>query len=153
MLWLHCILPSGILLATGGVAALVALVAGRVTASAFLIFVLVWIPVAPTVVLAAALSSRNGGRASGDLILMTSGDSTGLSMILILFWIFGWSIAAIVVAALGVGRTMAGGSAFAALAAATGLAVAFMILRSILLSTKGRMASEGAGSILGKRSD
>lgn len=150
VLWLHCLLPAVILLGTGIVAALAGFAAGRVAPEGLLIFVILWIPVAPAMVLAAALSSRRGGRASSNLLTMTSGDSTGLGAVLIVAYVFGWTITAIVVVALGVGRIMNYGSTIGALMTAIGFVLAILMLRSLLLSTAPGAAGESAGNIFGK---
>ncbi|MCL5734389.1 MAG: hypothetical protein M1274_02185 [Actinobacteria bacterium] len=152
VLWLHCLLPSLFVFATGFVAALGGLAAGRVHPESLLIFVIVWIPLAPMVVLAAALSSRRGGRASSDLLLMTSGDSTGLSMITLLIWVFGWAIAAIVVTALGMGRILRHGSPVTALVVAMTFVVVILILRAVLLATKPG-GSTGSGGLFSPTKD
>ena len=153
VLWLHCLLPAVILLTTGIIAALAGFAAGRIAPEGLLMLVILWIPVAPSTVLAAALSSRKGGRASTSILTMTSGDSTGLSMMVVVASVFGWTIAAIVVVALGVGRVMALGSPVAAVVGAFIFGLVVLMLRSLLLSTKSGVATEGAGSILSKSGD
>ncbi len=150
VLWLHCLLPAAILLATGIVAMLAGFAAGRITAQGLVILFILWIPVTPSMVLAAALSSRRGGRASGSLLTMTSGDSTGLSMMVVVVAVFGWTIVAVVVVALGVGRLLAYGSIVAALVGAGLFVLVILMLRSLLLSSKPGAAAEGAGSILSR---
>ena len=136
VLWLHCLLPAAILVGAGIVAAAGAFAAGRVTGQTLFIFVILWVPAASAAVFAAALSARGGGRVSSDLLLMTSGDSTGLSMLLMLARVLGWTIAAIVVVALGVGRIVESGSITAGLVGALGFVLAALLLRSSLLATK-----------------
>jgi len=153
VLWLHCLLPAVILLTTGIIAALAGFAAGRIAPEGLLMLVILWIPVAPSTVLATALSSRKGGRASTSILTMTSGDSTGLSMMVVVASVFGWTIAAIVVVALGVGRVMALGSPVAAVVGAFIFGLVVLMLRSLLLSTKSGVATEGAGSILSKSGD
>jgi hypothetical protein len=127
--------------AGGLAAALGSLAARRITPEAVLIFVIMWIPMAPAMVLTAALSSRKGGRASADLILMTSGDSTGLSMFLLIIWVFGWAIA---VTALAMGQTLRYGSPAVALVVAAVFGLVILMLRAILLSTKPWSGGEGS---------
>ena len=107
VLWLHCLLPTAIVVIAGVLAVACATAFGYVTAGAFGAMMLLVIPLSLVVVLAAAFSARRGGRVSANLIEVASLDTTGFSFISVLLRLAVWAILALVVtvvAVLVVGR-------------------------------------------------
>jgi hypothetical protein len=137
VLWRHCLVPVTVLLVTGLVATMVGWAAGFVHASVLPALSVLAIPVAFTVVLAAALSARRGGRLPQSVLLLTAGDTTGLSVLTVIAWVFGWTILAIVLVAV---ATRALGSPSPLLEipalAAGGLAVVAVTLWAVLVRSK-----------------
>ncbi len=97
ILWLHCLLPTAIVVVAGALAVAGATALGYVTAGAFGTMMLLVIPLSLIVVLAAAFSARRGGRVSTNLINVAALDTTGFSFILVLLRLAGWAILALVV--------------------------------------------------------
>ena len=99
VLWLHCLLPTTIMALTGIVTVSAGWAAGYVSLGALVAFLVTVIPVTLMVVLGAALSARRGGRVPVNLVPMTAGDSTGLSVLGIVAWIFAWAVFVVAVLA------------------------------------------------------
>ena len=97
VLWLHCLLPTAIVVVAGVLAVAGATALGYVTTGAFGAMMLLVIPLSLVVVLAAAFSARRGGRVSANLINVASLDTTGFSFIFVLLRLAGWAILALVV--------------------------------------------------------
>jgi hypothetical protein len=133
VLWLHCLLPAMLVAAIGFVGALVGFAAGYVTGLRLIIFVVLWIPVSLAVVLAAAMSGRRGGRAPQDMILLTAGDTMGISVLGIFIWMFIWAILAILLAGAGMGKVLEAVSAAGTVVAFAGFGVLAAILQRSLL--------------------
>ena len=93
VLWFHCLLPAALLAGSALVATAVGLTAGYLSLAASGLVVVFAGPAALTVVLAAALSARRGGKVPLNLILMTGTDNTGLSMLGVAAWMGAWAIA------------------------------------------------------------
>ena len=102
VLWLHCLLPTAIVVVAGALAVAGATALGYVTAGAFGTMMLLVIPLSLIVVLAAAFSARRGGRVATNLINVAALDTTGFSFILVLLRLAGWAILALVVTVLSV---------------------------------------------------
>jgi hypothetical protein len=110
---------------------------GYVSLGALVAFLVTAIPVTLMVVLGAALSARRGGRVPVNLVLMTAGDSTGLSVLGIVAWIFAWAVFVIAVLAVAAGRLAQAGSPLSgAVALALGFIVLAVILQRVLLASK-----------------
>jgi hypothetical protein len=105
VLWLHCLVPAGIMIVAGlltvagGLTAWSlrphtadGLAAGTLSPHAAATLVALIIPLTFFVVLAAALSARRGGRVSSNLVNTVSMDTTGLSSIFIFVQIGIWAI-------------------------------------------------------------
>ena len=97
VLWLHCLLPTAIVVAAGVLAVAGATALGYVTAGAFGTMMLLAIPLSLVVVLAAAFSARRGGRVSANLINVAALDTTGFSFVFVLLRLAMWAILALVV--------------------------------------------------------
>jgi len=97
VLWLHCLLPTAIVVMAGVLAVAGATALGYVTAGAFGAMMLLVIPLSLVIVLAAAFSARRGGRVSANLINVASLDTTGFSFMFVLLRLAGWAILALVV--------------------------------------------------------
>lgn len=97
VLWLHCLLPTAIIVAAGVMAVAGATALGYVTAGAFGGMMLLLIPLSLVVVLAAAFSARRGGRVSVNLINVAALDTTGFSFMFVLLRLAMWAILALVV--------------------------------------------------------
>ena len=97
VLWLHCLLPTAIVVAAGVVAVAGASALGYVTAGAFGTMMLLVMPLSLVVVLAAAFSARRGGRVSANLINVAALDTTGFSFMFVLLRLAMWAILALVV--------------------------------------------------------
>jgi hypothetical protein len=137
ILWLHCLVPVTTILATGLIATMIGWAAGFVDTSAVRALTVLAIPLTFVVVLAAALSSRRGGRLPQQMLLVGAGDSTGISAFVLVGWLFGWAIfavAAVAVSAL----VLAGPSPLLGAVAlvAGGLAVVAVSLSGVLLRSK-----------------
>jgi hypothetical protein len=102
VLWLHCLLPTGIVIVAGVVAVAGAAALGYVTAGAFGTMILLVVPLSLVVVLAAAFSARRGGRVSANLINVAALDTTGFSFLFVLLRLAMWAILALVVTAISV---------------------------------------------------
>jgi hypothetical protein len=150
VLWLHCLLPAVVVFATGFIAAIGAFAAGRVEARTLLLFVITWIAVAPVSVAGAAVSSRRGGRVSTNLLTMTSGDSTGLSMMLIVAWVFGATIASIAVVAIGLGLVLRHNSVMAAVIGLIAFGILLAGLRALIIASRPGAAGEHFGSMFSR---
>jgi len=100
ILQMHCLVPVTILLTTGLIATMVGWAAGFVEARTVWALAILAVPLVSVVVLAAALSSRRGGRLPQQMLLMGAGDSTGLTVFVLVGWIFGWAIFAVAAVAL-----------------------------------------------------
>jgi hypothetical protein len=95
VLGLHCLVPVALIIVTGLVSIIIGWAAGFVASSSvpgLLVFV---VPTAFTMVFAAALSARRGGRVPQELLLLGAGDVSGLSVFAMIGWIFGWTILAV----------------------------------------------------------
>ena len=137
VLWLHCLLPTAIMALTGIVTVGAGWAVGYVSLGALVAFLVTAIPVMLMVVLGAALSARRGGRVPVHLVLMTAGDSTGLSVLGIVAWIFAWAVFVIAVLAVAAGRLAQAGSPLSgAVALALGFIVLAVILQRVLLASK-----------------
>jgi hypothetical protein len=145
VLWLHCLLPAVVVFSTGFVAAIGAFAAGQTEAKTLLLFVITWLAVAPVSVAGAAISSRRGGRVSGNLLLMTSGDSTGLSMMLVVMWVFGAAIASIAVIAVCFGLILQRDSVVAAVVGLITFSVLLAGLRGLIIASRPGAAGENLG--------
>ena len=132
----HCVVPAGIMLAAGFVAATIGWIAGYVTGTTMVTMALLLIPLVLLVVLAAALSARRGGRLPQSVLVVTAGDSMGFSMILVVLWIFGWAILGIVAVALVAGLLGRSHPASVALDADLVLVVLSSILWRVLGASK-----------------
>ena len=97
VLWLHCLLPTAIVVVAGVLAVAGATALGYVTTGAFGAMMLLVVPLSLVVVLAAAFSARRGGRVSSNLINVASLDTTGFSFMFVLMRLAGWAILALVV--------------------------------------------------------
>ncbi len=97
VLWLHCLLPTAIVVVAGVFAVAGATALGYVTAGAFGTMMLLVIPLSLVVVLAAAFSARRGGRVSANLINVAALDTTGFSFLFVLLRLAMWAILALVV--------------------------------------------------------
>jgi hypothetical protein len=137
ILWLHCVVPAAILLATGLVATLIGWAAGFVDTRTLGALAVLAIPLTFVVVLAAALSSRRGGRVPQQMLSVGAGDSTGFSAFLLIGWLFGWAVLGVVAVAVSA-LVLVRHSALltAAFLVAAGLAVVAAILSEVLLSSK-----------------
>lgn len=136
LVWLHCLLPTSVLLAVVLVAILIGWTAGFVSAPTVGALALLAVPATCVAVASAALSARRGGRLPEHLLLVSAGDSTGASGFLLLGWIFGWAILGIVAVALAA-LTLAGSIVFAYIAsAAAAMLVVAAVLSLALLHTK-----------------
>jgi hypothetical protein len=102
VLWLHCLLPTTIVVVAGVVAVAGATALGYVTAGAFGTMMLIVIPLSLVVVLAAAFSARRGGRVSANLINMAALDTTGFSFLFVLLRLAMWAILALAATAISV---------------------------------------------------
>ena len=139
ILWFHCLLPVGILIAAGMTTAAAGWAAGLVTARALAVLAVLVVPMTFAVVLAAALSARRGGRVPTQLVLATAGDSTGLSLFGIVAWVFAWAVLALVLVAVSVRLLARAGSPFSGAAlAALGFAVLAALLQRLLLASRRR---------------
>jgi hypothetical protein len=105
---------------------------GYVSPSALGLVVALAVPVGLTVVLAAALSARRGGKVPMQLIIMTGVDSTGLSLLGILAWMGAWAIAAITLVAAAAGLLASALSSPGAATTVVTVAAAFLVLASLL---------------------
>jgi hypothetical protein len=132
LLWLHCLLPTAILVVTAIAAACMGWAVGYVSPSALGLVVALAVPVGLTVVLAAALSARRGGKVPMQLIIMTGVDSTGLSLLGILAWMGAWAIAAITLVAAAAGLLASALSSPGAATTVVTVAAAFLVLASLL---------------------
>jgi hypothetical protein len=137
ILWLHCLVPVTILLATGLIATLIGWAAGFVATTTVWALTVLAIPLTVVVVLAAALSSRRGGRLPQQMLLVGAGDSTGFGAFALVGWLFGWAIFAVAAVALSA-LVLAGHHPLlgAVSLVAGGLAVVAAILSEVLLQTK-----------------
>ena len=139
ILWFHCLLPVGILIAAGMTTAAAGWAAGLVTARALAVLAVLVVPMTFAVVLAAALSARRGGRVPTQLVLATAGDSTGLSLFGIVAWVFAWAVLALVLVAVSVRLLARAGSPFSGAAlAALSFAVLAALLQRLLLASRRR---------------
>jgi hypothetical protein len=102
VLWLHCLLPTAIVVVAGVLAVGGATALGYVRVGAFSAIMLLLIPLSLVVVLAAAFSARRGGRVSANLINVAALDTTGFSFIFVLLRLAMWAILALVVAVVAV---------------------------------------------------
>jgi hypothetical protein len=102
VLWLHCLLPTAIVVAAGVLAVAGATALGYVTVGAFASMMLLVIPLSLVVVLAAAFSARRGGRVSANLINVAALDTTGFSFVFVLLRLAMWAILALVATVVGV---------------------------------------------------
>ncbi len=148
VLWLHCLLPAVLVFTTGFVAAIGAFAAGQVEAKTLLLFFITWIGVAPVSVAGAAMSSRTGGRVSVNLLTMSSGDSTGLSMLLIVLWVFGAAIASIAVIAIAFGLILGRDSVMAAVIGLMAFGILLAGLRALIIASRPGAAGEHVGGML-----
>ena len=141
LLWLHCLLPTAVLVAAAVAATCLGWAVGFVSLGALGLVAALAVPVSLTVVLAAALSARRGGKVPMQLILMTGVDSTGLSLFGILAWMVAWAVAAITLVAGAAGllsRVLSspGASTAVIATAAAFLALAWFLQRLILSSRR-----------------
>jgi hypothetical protein len=140
LLWLHCLLPTAILAATAVASACVGWAVGYVTVGALGLVVVLAVPVAAAVVLAAALSARRGGKIPMQLILMTGTDNTGLSVFGILAWMGAWAIASVTLVAGAAGllakAASSAGAQNAVVTAAATFAVLAVLLQRLLLTSR-----------------
>lgn len=150
VLWLHCLLPAVLIFTTGLVAAIGAFAVGQVEAKILLLYVVTWIAVAPMSVVSAAVSSRRGGRVSTNLLVMTSGDSTGLSMMLIVLWLFGAAIASIAAIAVGFGLILRHDTVTAAILGLIAFGILGIALRAVIIASRPGAAGEHFGSMFSK---
>jgi hypothetical protein len=102
--WRHCLVPAAVLIASGILGLAVAFAGGWASGTAFATGLILVVPSSLVAVLAAALSARRGGRVSTDVLNFGAGDTMGFSLIVILLWVFGWTILGIVSVALFAGH-------------------------------------------------
>ena len=134
---LHCLVPVTVLLVTELLAILMGWAAGFVAASTVPPLLIVAIPAAFVVVFAAALSSRRGGRMPQQMLLVGAGDSTGMSAFLLVGWLFGWAVFAVVAVAVSALVLAHPGSLMGSVSFAAGLlAVVAYILSEVLVRSK-----------------
>lgn len=145
LLRLHCLVPVAVILASGLVAIAIGAAGGLVDGKAVEVAALLAIPAVLVAVLGAALSAKRGGRIPQELLLATAGDTSGLSALVVVGWIFAWAVLAIVLVASAAtmigpegaaaegGATAQGGAGLIeALRSAAGLAVAVALLGTLL---------------------
>jgi hypothetical protein len=103
-LWRHCLVPAGVIAVSGILTVAVAYATGYASGVAFVSAAVLAVPVAFVAVLTAGLSARRGSRVSTNLLTFTAGDTQGFSLLIIVFWIFGWAILGIVTVGLFAGQ-------------------------------------------------
>ena len=137
VLWRHCLPVAAVLIAVGLATVLCGWAAGVVPDVAFARLAVLIAPVTFAVVLAAALSARRGGTLPASILLLTAGDSTGMSFVAILGWLFWWAILAIVSVASAVQLLARPGHGFGAVPfVAAGFAILAALLRQLLLVSR-----------------
>jgi hypothetical protein len=102
VLWLHCLLPIGIMVAAGLLTLLGGLAVGALTGLATGTLVILIIPLTFVVVLCAALSARGGGRVSTNLVELAAMDTTGFSWIFVIFQLILWAVVSLAATVLAV---------------------------------------------------
>jgi hypothetical protein len=102
VLWLHCLLPAGIMIVAGALALAGGLAGGFLTGHAAAEMSILTIPLTFFVVLAAALSARRGGRVSNNVVNLAAMDTTGFGAITIILQLAIWAILALGGTVLGV---------------------------------------------------
>ncbi len=100
ILWLHCLLPAALMIVPGFLALAGGLALGYLSGPATATVAILVIPLSFVVTLAAALSARQGGRVSNNVVNMVALDTTGFSWIIVLLQLTVWAIAGIAVTVL-----------------------------------------------------
>lgn len=138
VLWLHCLLPAGLLVILGGIAIAGGWAAGLVDAGVVPAFCVFLVPMTFVVVLAAALSARRGGRMPTNILLLTAGDPTGVAILGVLAWAVGWALLSIVLVALTAHVVLVPGIPFGRVGTVSlGLAATAAALQRTLLGSRG----------------
>lgn len=102
VLWLHCLVPAGIMIVAGALTLAIGLAAGFLTANAAGSLLILTVPLVFVVTLGAALSSRRGGRVSTNLVGLAAMDTMGFSWIFVIFQLAMWAIVSMAATALAV---------------------------------------------------
>jgi hypothetical protein len=102
VLWLHCLLPAGVMILAGLLAVAGGLASGFLTVDAAVSLLVLTIPLTFVVILCAALSARRGGRVSSNLVNLAAMDTTGFSWIFVILQLAAWAIASLAATVLAV---------------------------------------------------
>jgi hypothetical protein len=97
VLWLHCLLPAGVMILAGLLSVAGALALGYLTASAAATIAILAVPLTFVIILAAALSARRGGRVSQNMVELVAMDTTGFTWVAVILQLAAWAILALVV--------------------------------------------------------
>jgi hypothetical protein len=138
VLWLHCLLPAGVMITAGLLSLAGALALGYLTGAAAGAVAILAIPLSFVVILAAALSARRGGRVSNNLVNMVAMDTTGFTWFAVVLQLAIWAILALAVTAIIV--TVLGRPGFpmhiGLLGATAGLILLAILLQRGLVTTR-----------------
>lgn len=129
VLLLHCLPAVVLIVVVGLLGAGIACAAGLADAGAFALVAVVILPLTCVVVASAALSGRRGGTIPSEVLLLTSGDTMGMSVVTIFFWLFSWTILAILCVGLALTLLTLHGLHFEG---AAGVAAGFAALAALL---------------------
>jgi hypothetical protein len=99
-------------------------------------FAILAIPLGFVAVLGAALSARRGGRLPQNVLLMSAGDISGFSVFLMIGWVLGWALLAVVAVGVAALSLATPGHLTRVITAALVLAVLALVLQSVLARSK-----------------
>jgi hypothetical protein len=136
ILWRHCLLPVVTLVVIGLATTLVGWASGFAAARSAAAFAILAIPLGFVAVLGAALSARRGGRLPQNVLLMSAGDISGFSVFLMIGWVLGWALLAIVGVGVAALTLTTPNHLTRVITAAVILAVLALVLQSVLARSK-----------------
>jgi hypothetical protein len=97
VMWLHCLLPTGLMIVAGLLSLAAGLALGYLGGAAAGAVAILAIPLSFVVILAGALSARRGGRVSNNLVTLIAMDATGYTWFLVVLQLVSWAILALAV--------------------------------------------------------
>jgi hypothetical protein len=95
VLWLHCLLPTALMILAGLLSLSAGLALGFLSGAATAAVAILAIPLSFVVILAAALSARRGGRVSNNLVTLIAMDATGYGWFLVVLQLVSWAVLAL----------------------------------------------------------
>ncbi len=141
VLRLHCVVPAAVMLGAAIVGLVIGLATGVVALGTAPGLIMLLVLATAVQVLSAALSAKRGGRLPHQMLLAGAGDTTGLSVLTIAGWIFGWVIVGVV--AIAVATTLTLGRAAGSGQATVTAGILLVALAAILWQRLGTIKQPG----------